>query len=84
MTTITTSDILDALRGSEIRERTPDRPKGVFTAREAAAAKGVSLVTIHRWLRRMAAEGRLDVLSFQGQRINGSAYPITAYRLKKK
>ena len=82
--TATTSDILAALRDAEFRERVPERPRGVFTAKEAAKAKGVSLSTVQRGLTKMRDEGKLEVLTFRGSRINGYAYPITAYRLKKK
>lgn len=79
---ITESDILDALQ--EFRGRPSQRPKGVFTTKEAAKAKGVSVSTVQRWLKGLEAEGRLEVCSFRAPRVNGAPYPITAYRIKKK
>lgn len=78
--TITETEILEALASLKPTDR--DRPPGVFTSAEGAAAAGVSLKTFMRLLHQLRAQGRLEVVQVSIVRIDGKPQPIAGYRIR--
>ncbi len=58
-----------------------DDPKGALTVRELSAKLGVGEAAVRRRLHRVAAAGRLEVLSKGSFTLSGVPFRVPAYRI---
>lgn len=76
---ISTEEIVAALAAYR---GTPERPEGVFTVREGAAASGLGDRTFTKFLHSMRAAGRLENVPIMTEALNGRLCRVVAYRIK--
>lgn len=76
---ISTEEIVAALAAYRSPE---DRPAGVFTVKEGAAAARLGDRTFTKFLQSMKDAGRLETVPITTEALNGRLCRVVAYRIK--
>ena len=77
---ITTTEILEALRAGR---RTPINPDDAYTVREMVERTGWTRNRIEIQLRAIKAQGNLEMVTVQRERLDGMMHACPAYRFTK-
>ncbi len=77
---ISADEILAALRDFHAP---PERPKGAFTIEEAMVSAGVGRTAMQSKVRELHRAGRVELVRFHIEALNGKMVPTIGYRIKK-